>query len=346
MFACRVLNFDGREFAMKYADLMPPMSEEQRRDLREDILKRGVVTPVVRTKSGVLIDGNNRAEICFELGLGLVPYIEIDDFSTEEEERAMAIALNLHRRHMTREQRAEWCQKLRAEGWSTIKIAEAVGTSKDTVRRDLEECATCADEQVAHLDRATSANAQVAHTEPEAPSLPEKVTGRDGIERPAEKPSVDELAERRAKAAELKEAGKTRKEIASDLGVSVRTVAADLSKACQVDNSGSSSHSWPTPHPEDWDKSWTNKLRGYVVKVGAELAVYNIAGESKHPADGYRKIRWDICPTLAALVDAEDSFRGVIDDLQSHLDSLRQEIDQRRKLDRPALRVVGVRNHD
>ncbi|WP_243665297.1 hypothetical protein [Rhodothermus marinus] len=43
---------------------------------------------------------------------------------TEEEKIEHALALNLVRRHLSREQRRELVLKLRQKGWSTTRIAE------------------------------------------------------------------------------------------------------------------------------------------------------------------------------------------------------------------------------
>jgi hypothetical protein len=61
---------------------------------------------------------------------------------TEEEARELAKLLNDERRHLTREDRAEWVRKLRERGLSTRAIADAVGMSDTTVFRDLKSGAS------------------------------------------------------------------------------------------------------------------------------------------------------------------------------------------------------------
>lgn len=311
-------------FVLKYQDLLPPLSLEQRSELKADIEKRGIITPIIATgRDLVVIDGANRVEIAAELGLKYVAWNCVHP-ATEDEEREMAIVANLHRRHMTREQRAEWVAKLRSEGWSTPKIAEAVGVSAETVRTDIKKCAT-------------SQNLEVAQGVEDV-DTPAKILGQDGKQRPAERPTVDELAERRARATELKEAGKTRKEIASDLGVSVRTVANDLSEVRVAEK--------PTPepqaHPDNWEQSWTRKYRSYIIDIGAKLALHRIAAMSDEPADQHRKIRWELYPDERSLLDSAESLQKIVEHFESDLQAIKSEVRRRRASVRSHLRVVGL----
>src|SRR5690606_19872861 len=72
-----------------------------------------------------------------------------------------ALALNLHRRHLTREQRREVVARLRAQGWSVRRIAEALNVPKSTVHDDVSE--------IGHLNSTV-------------------ITGADGKQYPATKP--------------------------------------------------------------------------------------------------------------------------------------------------------------
>ena len=300
MSAFKVLNFDGLEFVMKYADLLPPLSGDQREQLVEDIRSRGVVTPVVRTQSGILVDGNTRGEISFELGLSKIPYIEIEDFDTETEEREMAIALNLHRRHMTREQRAEWVAKLRSDGWSTTKIAEAVGVSNETVRTDLRECSG-------------SNNLE-----------PEQVTGADSKSYPSNMSTPKELNARQARIKKAKEEGASVRQIAEQEGVSVGTVAADLKR--------------PTATAEkiEFVDTWTGKYRSFIFDVGYRLARFQIAAES----DPKKTIRWELYPSERELLLTAESIHGIIKDLQEDLSRISSEVRKRKRSKAPHLRVL------
>jgi ParB-like chromosome segregation protein Spo0J len=83
-----------------YAELFPPMSDDEKHDLRESINKYGLLEPIV-THEGMILDGCHRYRICVELGIEpkFIPY-EGDDPS------GFVIARNLHRRHLEKSQRA------------------------------------------------------------------------------------------------------------------------------------------------------------------------------------------------------------------------------------------------
>jgi len=65
---------------------------------------------------------------------------------TEEEKIEHALALNLMRRHLSREQRQELVRKLRQRGLSLRRIAELLGVDDRTIRRDLSGAANAAPE--------------------------------------------------------------------------------------------------------------------------------------------------------------------------------------------------------
>ena len=54
-----------------FAELLPPLSDEQLSLLEADILKNGCYTPVIVNEELVIVDGHNRASICDKHG---VPY--------------------------------------------------------------------------------------------------------------------------------------------------------------------------------------------------------------------------------------------------------------------------------
>jgi len=115
--------------------LLPPLSEEEYAALKEDIAKRGVLVPVEYDEDGNILDGHHRVKICEELGIKNWPSIVRIGMS-EEEKTEHVLALNLDRRHLTREQRRELVAKLREQGWSLRRIAEKVGISYEQARID------------------------------------------------------------------------------------------------------------------------------------------------------------------------------------------------------------------
>lgn len=114
-------------------DVLPSHVEDA---LRASIERFGVLVPVVRDQHGNTIDGHHRARLADQLG---VKYrIDVVSVADEDEAREIARTLNADRRQLTEEQRREIAAQLRADGHSLRAIAGALGTSKDTIARDLE----------------------------------------------------------------------------------------------------------------------------------------------------------------------------------------------------------------
>jgi len=116
--------------------LLPPLTKEEYEALKADIAKRGVLVPVEYDEEGNILDGHHRVQICNELGIKEWPSIVRIGLS-EEEKVEHVLALNLDRRHLTREQRRELVARLREQGWSLRRIAEQLGVSDFTVREDI-----------------------------------------------------------------------------------------------------------------------------------------------------------------------------------------------------------------
>ena len=122
--------------------LLPDLSTDEFEALKADIAARGVIVPVVLDAStGAVIDGHHRLRAYEELrtaGVKVAPYPrEVRTFVDDEDRMAVALSVNLARRHLTRKQRAELVTQLRGQGWSLRRIGEAVGTSEATIRREI-----------------------------------------------------------------------------------------------------------------------------------------------------------------------------------------------------------------
>jgi len=144
------------------------LSAEEYEALKADIAQRGVQVPVEYDEDGNILDGYHRVRACQELGITDWPKV-VRRGLTEEQKIEHALALNLHRRHLTREQRRELVVRLRQQGWSLRRIAERLGVHHDTVREDLLGVGN---------------------------PTPATVTGADGKQYPATKPAPVELPER------------------------------------------------------------------------------------------------------------------------------------------------------
>jgi len=115
--------------------LLPRLSDQEYRDLYEDIEANGVELPVLVSESGEIVDGHHRAEIAAKLDIPL-PTQTLTGY-TDAELRDKAVRLNVHRRQLTRDQRDELIRRLRSDGMTQQKIADSTGVDQATVSRTL-----------------------------------------------------------------------------------------------------------------------------------------------------------------------------------------------------------------
>lgn len=136
--------------------------------VRASVEQFGIVVPVVKDQHGRIIDGHHRVRLADELGISYSE--QVREVASDEEALALAITLNADRRQVSSRQRREIVASLRREGHSQRAIADAVGASRTTIRRDIE----------AQVGRE-------AH-------LPETTVGRDGKEYVARRPKTPKPA--------------------------------------------------------------------------------------------------------------------------------------------------------
>ena len=105
------------------ADLLPPMTESELRELGEDIKRHDLHTPVVifTDQDGTewLLDGRNRLDAMEIVGLPIVIDGELDPVIVHKvsgniDPIAWVLSANLHRRHLTNEQKTELIAKVLA----------------------------------------------------------------------------------------------------------------------------------------------------------------------------------------------------------------------------------------
>jgi hypothetical protein len=117
------------------ANLFPLMTGKEFDELVADIRRNGLEFPIA-TFDGKIIDGRNRALACQRAHQNLF-YEEYTSFHFPDEAalRAFIISANIHRRHLTPEQRRELIAKLlKADpGKSNRQIAETVKADHKTV---------------------------------------------------------------------------------------------------------------------------------------------------------------------------------------------------------------------
>lgn len=165
----------------------PPMADAEFAAFKADIEANGQREPI-RLFEGLILDGRHRERACRELGVE--PRYE-DFTGTPEEAKAAVDSWNLHRRHLTAEFRRERVKELRAKGMSLRQIAATVGTSLNTVQRDLESAPVLKSTPAPPAPPpAVERDPEPAPPEPEPPPPPPppKVTGLDGKQYPAAKP--------------------------------------------------------------------------------------------------------------------------------------------------------------
>lgn len=125
--------------------LMPDLSEQDYQALKEDIRHNGVMVPIEFDQDGNIIDGHHRFRAFSELvaeGVSLQPFDKIvRRYNDEQQKYVTALTLNVARRQLTPDQRAELVVKLRKPPFSFTqqKIADTLGVSTYTISTDLAE---------------------------------------------------------------------------------------------------------------------------------------------------------------------------------------------------------------
>lgn len=88
------------------ADLFPMMPTEELEALAADIKAHGQVVPISILRGAVIIDGRNRYAACQMAGVEPWTREMLAEFADEDEVVRYIISTNIHRRHLTTEQRA------------------------------------------------------------------------------------------------------------------------------------------------------------------------------------------------------------------------------------------------
>jgi hypothetical protein len=139
------------------AEIFPLMGDDERRNLGEDIRKHGLTSPIAVTAKLELLDGRNRLDAMESVGIHFTiernrgsclvdltdSGLRVDDVRrlassahiVETDPYAFVISANIHRRHLTAEQRREIIGKLikATPEKPDRQIAETVKVSPTTV---------------------------------------------------------------------------------------------------------------------------------------------------------------------------------------------------------------------
>jgi ParB-like chromosome segregation protein Spo0J len=148
-------NTNGELKAYPAADLFPEMPESEFQELKADIAARGQVEPII-LKHNRIVDGRHRYRACIELGIE-PKFVEYKgDYIIDE-----IISRNLHRRHLTTDERAALVVKVygpqlsaeaaerkkagkanlglkSAQGRTAEKIADIAKVGRDKARQALD----------------------------------------------------------------------------------------------------------------------------------------------------------------------------------------------------------------
>jgi hypothetical protein len=168
-----------------YAESYPLLEGEAYESFKADIAARGVrealkYRVVNGTKEG--LDGRNRLRACADLDI----HCPEEEVSVEDVEVEDYIdSLNLHRRHLTREQRQQRAHRMRARGKTVRDIAETLGVGKSTVQRDISDAEASAGVPFGTPDPTPATRRNGFSGEPAQSG---EVIGRDGKTYSARKP--------------------------------------------------------------------------------------------------------------------------------------------------------------
>lgn len=114
--------------------VMPPLTNDEYKELKADIAMRGVMVPIEYDEHGNVLDGHHRIKACGELGITIWPRL-VRIGLNDAEKRAHARALNLARRHLNQEQKRELIREQLKDTpqHSDRQIARELGVSPTTV---------------------------------------------------------------------------------------------------------------------------------------------------------------------------------------------------------------------
>jgi hypothetical protein len=147
MTATQPARYDIEALLNKGVQPLDDLDPDALKELGKGIGRGPLAIPVSVTENGTLIDGHQRLKAM--LGNGR-KFIDANDVrvipgATEANALEWAVRLNVQRRHLTVEQKADLARKLQAtRGWSQGRIAKAFGVSRPAVSQWLSKTAPVA----------------------------------------------------------------------------------------------------------------------------------------------------------------------------------------------------------
>jgi ParB-like chromosome segregation protein Spo0J len=189
---------DGHNSELRFhplADIFPLMEGEEFDALVADIKAHGLREPIVLL-DGKILDGRNRYRACLAAGVEPTREKHFSAHHSTGEALAFIISRNIHRRHLTAEQKRDLIAKL-------IEVAPKKSD------RAIAKQAKVDGKTVASVRREKEARAEIPHVETRTDTKGRKQPAKKGWSRERHKGAPDSEAELREKlrAAEIKIAG-------------------------------------------------------------------------------------------------------------------------------------------
>jgi len=117
-----------------FYDFIPRPNTEDKKRLKESIIKNGIQIPLILNNDGFILDGHTRYEICLELGIENIP-TEIKRFNSEDDERKFVVMTNLARRQLNKFQKIEL-------SWPLFELEKKRALERECWKNNKELCVT------------------------------------------------------------------------------------------------------------------------------------------------------------------------------------------------------------
>lgn len=146
--------------AHRYTDLMPALTDQEYQVLKNDIRHKGVLVPIEYDEEGNIIDGRHRFKAFVELvqeGADVPMHDKmVRRFESEDAKIDYILSLNVKRRHLTAQQRADLVITLRRRGYTMQRIADLLNVTKKTVSVDISLLPTELRDELMSIERVSS----------------------------------------------------------------------------------------------------------------------------------------------------------------------------------------------
>ena len=126
------------KYKTPFADLLPPLTKEERAALKADLEKRGQLVPVYVDTEDNVLDGHHRLELLENPKVRV-----IKGLGSMEERRAFVLSNNLRRRNLSPDQKEHVRKAMKASAkalreenpkkWTQERLAQTFGVAQNTV---------------------------------------------------------------------------------------------------------------------------------------------------------------------------------------------------------------------